>query len=178
MEYMRLRGGIMLSEHPNLKDLPQDDECGLWIFNYIFYMMDLFDTKQEIKEIKIESLNKAEGTLEKYRVDVIKCPIKHRKRVSKTTNHYQYCLYIDKDFAQECYNEQMNDSTISVNYLEIVILHELAHLRYFQHNKKFFRYWLRLIKKWLRYKGVDEDGFYVDYIKRDKRRYKKGYYSE
>ena len=165
----------MLSEHPNLKDLPQDDKEGLWVFNYIFHMMDLFDNKQQIKEIKIDSLTTCQAMLERFKVTEVAWH-RHLKRwYSKSKTYNQYCLYINKEILEEMYKDYIEDSTIITNYIEILILHEMAHLKYFSHSKRFFKYWLRLIKKWLEYMG-EEDTYelYQDYIRKDKRRYKNG----
>ena len=132
----------MLLDHKLTLELGKINNKERWFFNIIFNMLDLFDKKGRVREIKLEDM------LSKNRFGELAYCVKIGSKEVFTN----YEMTIDKELAYDCYLDQVEDDTILINYVEIIALHEIAHIRYRCHSKRFYRHWKQLIYRWLAYK--------------------------
>jgi len=152
--------------------MEQDDPSGLWCLNFIFHMLDNFDKKKLITDIRLDNSRDLD-----YNAMVSKTLVRDRiynTHQAKVVNKCSYVwkLHIDREFIDEMYKDQIEDRSITTNYLELIILHEIAHLKYFHHKKGFIREWRRLLKKWLKLKGESGGDCFARYFKFEKKRYR------
>lgn len=155
-------------EHPEMEYITQGSEKSRWALNIIFHMIDKFDKEGGIKEIKINNLQ--EDELAKLSKEFYSHKYyNYKKRKFITNEKHQYCLYLDTTFMEECYNDQINDPSITTNYFELIALHEFAHLKYFHHKKSFIRHWKRLLKRWNK---IDAPAF-KNYFRRQRKMYRR-----
>lgn len=57
-------------------------------------------------------------------------------------------LALDENLVDVCYQDYLADKTIVLNFLFLVVLHEVAHLKYGSHSKRFARHWSNLAYKY------------------------------
>lgn len=131
---------IMLQEHYLLKDINPKSEKDKWVFNNIFHILDIFDKQNKIKEVRIKDIDNRLGYLETQKWNT-----KRGKMIKRYKNNI---LVLQKSLIEECWQDQQEDEDIVLNFLFLIVIHEIAHLRFSKHSKRFARHYSNMAYKW------------------------------
>ena len=133
-------------------------DFNIWFLNRFFHMLDLFDKNHKIKEFGLDDEITSLGIIIRQKfgyIETIKPSLKG-KRINRTYKKFVYEIKFNEKEIKEDYEEQVKDNTIDITHFELtVMLHELAHLKSFKHNKRFYRILRNYAYKWIGYvKGI------------------------